>query len=159
MSQNTNIEIGQTADSRLEQIIQSMGTVTLHFNGVSMRPMLRDKFDLAVVEKVDKPLKKNDVPVYRMPSGKIIMHRIIKIKNGEYIIRGDNLLKKEYGITDDMIIGVLKGFYREKKYIDCEKNTGYKLYVFVWAHTFFLRYVWKRFLHPLASKIKHTIFK
>lgn len=159
MSQNTNIEIGQAMDAKLEQIIQSMGTVTLHFNGSSMMPMLRDRRDLVVVEKFCRPLKLHDVPVYRMPSGKIIMHRIIKIKNGEYIIRGDNLVQKEYGITDEMIIGVLKGFYRGKKYIDCDKNIGYKWYVFLWTHTFALRYIWMGLLHPLASKIKHTILK
>ena len=96
---------------RLEQLIDSMGTVTMHFNGFSMRPMLRDRKDLVVIQKINKPLQINDVPVYTIPSGKIIMHRIIKIKDGKYIIRGDNLLQKEYNITDDMIMGVLKGFY------------------------------------------------
>ena len=159
MSKHIDAKHEQCIDSKLEQLIESMGAVTVHFNGSSMMPMLRDRRDLVVVEKICRPLQLHDVPVYRMPSGKIIMHRIIKIKNGEYIIRGDNLVQKEYGITDDMIIGALKGFYRDKKYIDCNKSVGYKWYVFIWTHTFALRYIWMGLLHPLASKIKHKLLK
>ena len=48
-------------------------------------------------------------------------------------IGGDNLTKKEY-VTDDMICGVLVGFYKDgKKYIDCQNSKAYKLYSKIWV--------------------------
>lgn len=62
-----------------------------------MYPMIRNKCDMVVIAKVERELKKHYVPVYRLKSGKLVMHRIIKItKNGDYIIRGDNTYKFEY---------------------------------------------------------------
>ena len=51
----------------------------------------------------------------------------------EPLIVGDNLLKKEY-VTDDMICGVLVGFYKKgKKYIDCTSSKKYMIYSKIWV--------------------------
>lgn len=147
-------ELASTADS-----IKKHGFALTGFSGRSMYPMLRYETDKVLVEKATGPFTKYDVVLYPNNHGKYVLHRIIKIKNGEYIIRGDNNLFNEYGITDNEIIGILKGFYHGKKYIDCQKSKGYRLYVFVWSHTFALRYVWLKFLRPFGAKIKHTLFK
>ena len=143
----------------IEQALSENGEIATCSAGTSMYPMLRNRKDVSVICVPDRPFKVNDVPVYRMPSGKLIMHRIIDIKDGKYIIRGDNLLNKETGVTDCMIIGRLVGFYRNNKYYDCETSTSYKVYVFITMHTFFLRYVWKKLIRPTLSKIKHLIIK
>ncbi|MDE6768070.1 MAG: hypothetical protein K2J35_07720 [Eubacterium sp.] len=50
-----------------------------------------------------------------------------------YVIVGDNLLRKEY-VTDDMICGVLVGFYKNgKRYIDLQKSVAYKIYSRIWV--------------------------
>ena len=72
-------------------------------------------------------------PVYILPSGKYVMHRVIKVYDDHYLIVGDNLLKRE-NVTDDMIIGKLVAFYKNgKKYIDLETNKGYRLYSKIWV--------------------------
>ena len=111
-----------------------------------------------MVEKVNRPLKRHDVPVYRLKSGKIVMHRILKVTDNGYIIRGDHLLNKEFGITDKNIIGVLKGFHRDGRYYDCNKSVVYKLYVFWIRIRFPFRFVWRRHVIPVLSKIKHKLF-
>ena len=143
----------------LAEYIEKNGEIMISTRGISMYPMLRSKRDVSVIRAVDRPFRVNDVPVYRSNSGKPTMHRIIAIKNGRYIIRGDNLLVKETNVTDEKIIGRLVAFYREGKYYDCEKSKAYKFYVFVISHTFFLRYSWKKFIRPMLSKIKHTIIR
>lgn len=129
--------------------------------GVSMRPMLRQHRDVVVIKRVDRPLKKHDVVAYNIPSkDKLVLHRIIKItRDGRYIIRGDNTYRREYGITDDKIVGVMKCFYREGKYFDPEKSLSYKLYVFFMRAFYPARFVWKCKLYPLLGKIKNSLFK
>ena len=144
---------------KMEQGIEENGEVMCCSSGVSMYPMLRHRKDMVVVKKVDRPLKKYDVPLYRLKSGKLVMHRILKVTDNGYIIRGDNLLEKEYNITDENIIGVLKAFYRGGKFYDCEKSVIYKIYVRINPIFYPLRYVWKKLIRPILVKIKHKIFK
>lgn len=143
----------------LESAIAEMGQVITSTAGTSMYPMLRNKRDMVVVGRVERKLKKYDVPVYRLKSGKIVMHRILKVKENGYIIRGDNLIKKEYDITDENIIGALKAFYRNGKYYDCETSKAYKVYIFFNQISFPLRYAWKGLIRPILGKFKRFILK
>lgn len=143
-------------DSNIEKVLAEEGEVMACSAGVSMYPMLRNKKDMIVVETVKGQLKKNDVPLYRLKSGKLVLHRIIKVESDHYVIRGDNLTFKEY-VYPDQILGVLKSFYRGGKFIDCETSKKYKLYVFIISHTFFLRYPWKKIVRPFLGKIKRFL--
>lgn len=143
----------------IESVLAEKGEIMTGTAGVSMYPMLRDRRDMVVIERVNRPLKANDVPLYRLDSGKLVLHRIIKITENGYVIRGDNLLNKEYNITDEKIIGVLKAFYRNGKYYDCKTSRGYKLYVALIGASFPLRYIWKGFVRPFLVKLKHMLIK
>ena len=143
----------------LEEGIEQNGEIMVCTSGISMYPMLRHRKDMVVVEKLNRPLKKYDVPVYRTSTGKVVMHRILKIKPDGYIIRGDNLFHKEYDVKDENIIGVLKSFYRDGKFYDCSTSLIYKIYVRVNRWSYYLRKAWKFVIHPFLSKVKHTIFK
>jgi len=143
----------------LEEGIEQNGEIMVCTSGISMYPMLRHRKDMVVVEKLNRPLKKYDVPVYRTSTGKVVMHRILKVKPDGYIIRGDNLFHKEYDVKDENIIGVLKAFYRDGKFYDCSKSLIYKIYVRVNRWSYYLRKAWKFVIRPFLSKVKHTIFK
>ena len=142
----------------IEQVLAQNGESISSSAGMSMYPMLRHRRDMIVVETVKRPLKKHDVPVYRLKSGKIVMHRILKVTPECYIIRGDNLFFKEY-VKPEQVIGVLKAFYRDGKHYDCATSRKYHAYI-VWIRLSYpLRYVWVKGIRPILSKIKHTIFK
>ena len=84
-----------------------------------MQPMLREGQDTIVIVKPQFPLKKYDLPVYRR-GDHLTMHRIVRVtKNGKYVICGDNRVHLERDITEDSIIGVLAGFYRDGVFISC----------------------------------------
>lgn len=142
----------------IETVLEEKGEVIVSTSGFSMYPMLRNKRDMVVIAKVNRKLRKNDVPLYRLKSGKLVLHRILKITKDGYIIRGDNLFKKERNITDKNIIGVLKAFYRDGKFYDCNKSKKYKAYVFLNRISYPLRFVWAKGLRPVLSKFKHLIF-
>ncbi len=142
--------------SNLEALLHEQGEIMCSTSGTSMWPMLRHRQDMIVVGSESGDLKRHQVPLYRLPSGKLILHRILKVKSDYYVIRGDNLFRKER-VPKDWVIGVLKAFYRDGKYYDCEKSRAYKAYVFLNRVSYPLRYAWKKALLPFLVKIKHVI--
>lgn len=143
-------------DGNMEQTLLENGEVMSSTSGLSMYPMLRHRRDMVVVEKVTRPLKKYDVPLYRLSSGKLVLHRILEVRPDVYVIRGDNLMDKEY-IRPDQIIGVLKAFYRGGKFVDCATNKKYHAYIIINRYTFYLRFLWKKGIKPILRVIKHII--
>lgn len=117
----------------IKEILDKTGKYCGLTQGISMRPIIHSGRDTIVVVKNHERLKKYDVPVYQLKSGKYVMHRIIEVHYDHYIIVGDNLTNREY-VTDDMICGKLVGYFRRgKKYIDCDKNKLYRLYAHIWV--------------------------
>ena len=141
-----------------KELLEKDGTLVQFPIGYSMLPMLRQKRDTVVIKRINRKPKKNDVVLYLRDDGRYILHRIIKVKNNGYIIRGDNCYFNEYDITDKHIIGILEGFYKDDEYIDCSSNTRYKIYVFFRRYTYYPRKL-SHCLHILLSKIKHTLIK
>ena len=101
---------------KFEDIINEQGQLVYTNVGDSMYPLIKPR-DLLVIKKVTKPLKKNDIPLYKRDSGQYVLHRIVKIKNGEYYICGDNRAYFERGITDRHIIGMLTDIVRDGRTI------------------------------------------
>lgn len=79
--------------------------------GNSMRPYLVGGRDKAIVESPAEKVRKGDVVVARLCSGKTIMHRVVKIKGTNVTLLGDGNLKPEHCNTTD-IIGKTIGFHR-----------------------------------------------
>lgn len=143
-------------EQSIKEILDTYGKYTGLTMGTSMQPLIHQQKDNIIVVKNKGRLKKYDVAVYVTPSGKYIMHRVLEVHDDHYIIVGDNLLKKEY-VTDDMICGVLVGFYKNgKKYIDCYKSKGYKLYSRIWVFLFPVRPL-ILFIPRCCGKIKRLI--
>ena len=124
-----------TIDKKIEAVLQEYGEIVTCTSGRSMMPMLRDRKDMVVIKKLDRPLKRHDVAVYRMPTGKLLIHRVLKVRKDCYVIRGDNRPNTEY-IKPEWIIGVLKEFYRGGKKYECETNKLYKAYI-IWVRASF----------------------
>lgn len=114
----------------------------LPFAGVSMLPMLRQKKDTVEIAPLPEKLKKYDLPVYRYPSGKYVMHRVVAVREDHYVCLGDNTYEYEK-ITRDMMIGIVSAFKRGEKRISVDAF-GYKLYCRVWCASFPLRRLLKR---------------
>ena len=111
----------------------------IHTNvGTSMMPLLRQHRDVMIIEKPSGRLKKYDCPLYKTPSGKYILHRIVKVRENDYVIIGDNCVTFERGVTDKHIIGVLTGVIRDGKTITMN-NKGYKLYYHLWCDFIYIR--------------------
>ena len=136
-----------------EDVLNAEGVFVSTTVGRSMYPMLRNRRDTIVVRPYEGRLKKYDIPLYKKGSS-YILHRIIKVKEDSYVICGDNCGFKEYGITDEQILGVLTEFYRGSKKVDMN-SWKYKTYVWLRVKTFPLRWMRARII-GLLLKIRHV---
>ena len=143
----------------LKQKLEDGGEVTFTVTGNSMLPLLRHKRDTVTLTAAKAPLKKYDIPFYCRADGKYILHRIIKVKDGEYIARGDNCTFIETGITDKDIIGVVTAFTRKGKQKSV-KSLGYRMYSCLWANNFsyFMRKKVFLRLRAMGGKVKRKLF-
>ena len=142
----------------IREELKTNGEVSSLTFGASMRPMLRQQRDMVVIKRPDLPFKKGDVVLFPSGKNRYLLHRIIRIDDGIITTRGDNNCFVEK-IPQKNIVGVLKEFYRNGKYVNCETSKGYKCYVFYIMHSYAVRYVWKKIIRRTLSKIKHAVTK
>lgn len=136
-------------EQNIEDALARDGFCVVTIDGISMRPMLKGRRDVVVVQKTDRRLERYEVALYRRSSGRYVLHRVIGVRNGGYHIRGDNCLRVEKDIADHQVLGVMTGFYRAGRYVSSE-NGGYRQYVRLWRFLFPLRIV-----YLLARKLTH----
>ena len=127
----------------------------LPFRGVSMMPMLRQGVDTVELSPLPEKMKKYDLPVYQYPSGKVVMHRIVDVKDDCYICLGDNTYVYER-VTPDMMIGLVSAFKRGDKRIEVT-NPAYRLYAKCWVALYPLRKGWRWGIRTLKKIVKRLI--
>lgn len=155
--------------SSIENEIKTKGYVFYEVHGSSMLPLIRQDKDLTIIKKIASKLHKYDVVLYKRGQ-KLILHRIVKIKSGKYIIAGDNCANKEYDITNENIIGILSSIERNAKTKKNPKSlsvesTKQKLYARTWCALFPIRSAYLKSRHAFVQtklgqtikrKIRHT---
>lgn len=127
--------------SSFEEVIQEKGFLLYGNQGDSMLPLIREGRDVLLISrKPEGRLKKYDVPLYKRDSGRYVLHRILKVRKDDYVLCGDNRWKRETGITDGHIIGVLTAVIRDGKELPVT-DRRYRLYVHLWCDLFYPRAV------------------
>lgn len=140
--------------STFENEINRSGKLVYTNVGDSMKPLIRQGKDLLIIEKADGRLKKYDVPLYRRDSGQYVLHRILKVRENDYIICGDNRWQKEYGVTDRHIIGVLTAVVRNGNHAIFVSSLRCRIYVHIWCDLFPLRAWVLRGYYYLKKRLK-----
>ena len=144
-------------EASIENALEENGFYVSTTVGMSMWPMLRNRRDRVVLIPVGKErLRRLDLPMYRRDDGKYVLHRIIGVKDGHYVIRGDNTYRKEY-VREDQLIGVVSEFYRGERHVRADARR-YRVYAAFWHFIFPMRWLLFK-MRRVASRIKHTLFK
>ena len=136
-----------------EDILARDGVLVYRTRGVSMEPMLRQNMDLVIIRPPSSRLRKYDAALYKRGKS-YVLHRVIKVTEDHYLIRGDNTFAFET-VPDEAVIGVLAGFRRKGREISAD-DRGYQLYVRVWNAIYPLRFVYfraRRFAVDIASRL------
>lgn len=111
-----------------KEIIDKQGFYIATPVGSSMLPLIRERIDTVRLEKPNGRCSKYDVIMYQRNNGIYVLHRIIKVKKDSYVLCGDNQSFLEYNVTDDMIIGIMTGFYRGDTYVSVDNPQYIRYY-------------------------------
>lgn len=114
----------------IEEIIKNGQTAKIKVSGTSMYPLVQHRRDSVVLKRAGE-LKMGDVPLFKRADGHYVLHRIVKIKDGNFGTMGDFETEVEYPVMKTSIVAVAEGFYRKGRYISCE-SLWYKIYWRVW---------------------------
>ena len=105
--------------SSFEELLKKDGRLIYTNVGDSMYPLIRQR-DLLVIEPLKRPLRRFDVPLYRRDSGQYVLHRAIRVGDGEFSARGDNRCGLERGIRTDQVLGILTAIIRDGKTVSLD---------------------------------------
>ena len=119
-------------------------TVSFVPNGKSMEPMLKGGADMIILKKPSGRLHLFDVAMYyRRETDSYVVHRVVGFKKDmTYIMLGDNNFLREYGISDDDVIGVVINYYHKGRMRSVNDLT-YKIYREFWYYTRPVRRLWR----------------
>lgn len=101
----------------IEQVLIERGTYIGPTMGISMQPMLVQGRDTIVVKAKTQRLQPLDVALYKRGSD-YVLHRVLRVTDTGYIIRGDNCYSDEI-VPEETVIGVLTEFFQGDKHIVC----------------------------------------
>ncbi len=119
--------------------------------GSSMEPLFYNKDNVVEITVPTRPVRKRDIVLYIREDGANIIHRVVGIRDGVYIIRGDNCFTDEI-VPADQVAGVCTRFYRKGEWISVG-DPIYRTYAFIWCAI----YPFRRLMKILLGRLKHKI--
>ena len=118
----------------LEKRIEDEGFLVSNIKGISMLPFLKQNEDNVVITKIDKPIEKYDIVLYKS-KGNYVLHRVISINGDDLIIKGDNTISNE-NVNIKQVLGILKAKYNNKGYFEINSDINKKYYDLSNKHLF-----------------------
>lgn len=84
--------------------------------GSSMTPFLASGRDTVFLSRVERPVRRGDILLYRRDSGRYVLHRVWRVeRDGTYTIVGDAQTELERGIRPDQVIALVTAVERKGK--------------------------------------------
>ena len=143
-------------ESAIENELCQSGVYASVTKGSSMRPLFKTNRDVVILKRCDAEPKKYDVVLYKDGTGKYILHRIVRVSDKCFVIRGDNTFINER-VSKNCILAVLTEFNRKgKKHLVTDR--GYRLYSRIWNLIYPIRYAW-HLGYRLAHRVYRILFK
>lgn len=131
------------------------GAFTLTVTGMSMFPTLRGDRDRVTLQKAPERFRKYDLPLYLRSDGSFVLHRIIRVeKDGTYTCCGDHQNRKELGLRQEQMLGIVTQIERKGKRFPTTK-LSYRIWVRFWVDCFFLRPLCLTGMRKLQQFKKH----
>lgn len=136
------------------QILSEKGVLSFSPNGNSMWPFIKNHKHTVVIQTPNNRINNLDVVFYTRQDGSYVLHRIVKILQDAYLIRGDSQTLVEK-VPKDRVIGVMTGFYKGKKYIPSTDEKYLKKVANWYKNSFVTRLRIKNF--NLRNRIKNKL--
>ena len=103
----------------VEKILKDGNSVRISPQGFSMWPTIlpgRDKVEIQPIDGQD--IRRGDIVLYRRPSSILVLHRVMKVRDGSVWLCGDNQFDTEGPLPESCILGVMTARIRNGKCIE-----------------------------------------
>ena len=138
----------------IKTLLQTEGRYVGITAGTSMRPMIVSGRDVVVIEKKTNRLKPLDVALYMRNDKDYVLHRVLKVTDSGYVIRGDNCYYDEI-VKEEDVIGVLTQYFKKEKpvMVDDKKYLRYVKRRLFWYKPRRVFFLIKTKLRKIARRI------
>ncbi|MEE1087299.1 MAG: S24/S26 family peptidase [Schaedlerella sp.] len=102
--------------SVLKELVEEGKEVSMLIAGSSMSPFLGHERDYIYFRKPEAPIRRGDMVFYQRRNGQYIMHRVWKVKDGQYYMVGDAQTEIEGSLERDQIFAVITKVKRKGKW-------------------------------------------
>lgn len=141
----------------LEEQLAKEGFVLYPNKGTSMLPLIRQGRDLMRIDRVaPEEVRRYDAVLFRR-GVQYVLHRVIRIRDGFFYIRGDHTLAGEF-VRPEQIVGRLTEVIRDGKKVIAMDSPGMRAYARVWTWCFPIRYAamrGARLIRKVFHRAKH----
>lgn len=115
MASKTRVLPPEVLMEPLLSAMEEAGTVPLVISGSSMTPFLAHGRDTVFLSKIERPLQRGDMVLYRRDNGAYILHRVCRVEGDAYTFVGDAQTRLERGIRRDQTLALVTAVQRKGK--------------------------------------------
>lgn len=141
----------------IRDVLASGEGFRLYPRGHSMEPMLYEGRDSVLLVRPEN-IRPGDVLLYRRDNGMFVLHRLIAVQKGGYLMCGDHQSALEYGIRPEQVIAKVGMFYKGETAHDPETDAAYRKYTARQIRRFPF-YRKNKTVYTFLRKVKHTLFR
>ena len=124
----------------LKEMVEQGHEVSMTISGVSMEPFLLHNRDKIYFRKPDGPIKKGDMVFFQRKTGEYVMHRVMKVRKGQFYLAGDHQTFLEGPIEAQQIFAKVVSVERAGVWLT-EQDRLWKFYAGWWRRLFWVRKV------------------
>ena len=129
--------------AEIESLLQNGENVKIPIRGKSMLPFLKETDKIVLFSAYAERFSLGDILLAREESGRVILHRLVKINKEALILAGDGNLVQHEIIYSNQVIGVARWAIRGDKKIDLQSIKNQVLGI-SWYKIRFIRRVYHK---------------
>ena len=126
--------------SVLKEMTEQGLEVATTVSGTSMEPFLLHERDRIYFRRPEGPIQKGDMVFFQRKTGEYVMHRVMKVRKGQYYLAGDHQTFLEGPIEAQQIFAKVVSVERAGVWLT-EQDALWKFYAGWWRRLFLVRKV------------------
>ena len=95
------------------------GQARVRVTGISMMPLLRHLKDSVILRPPER-IRPGDIVLFDRRNGRYALHRVIRVREGRFLMAGDNQWFVEPGLPCAQVVGVVSAILRGDRQIRCD---------------------------------------
>ncbi|MDD4211929.1 MAG: S24/S26 family peptidase [Bacilli bacterium] len=131
-----------------QEIIDQYGGFIYYPVGTSMLPLIVEGVHSVKLEKINRPIRKYDIVLYHRDNDQYVLHRVVRVHEDFYDMKGDNQFMIEKNIRKDQVIAIMSGLYCQEQIVPLQ---GFRYQISIRMN------LWFRHFRRLFQKIKHLL--